>query len=788
MGAGRYVGRIGGLAVALGIGSALLTGPGVAAAEPADTSTAESSASESSTTDSADSTADSTTATTDDSTDDTDDTGASSNDDDDEKDTAAEPRRSNKRWKAEQEHEPSAADRETETETETETEDTSPVVEPAAAEPEPEPATGVAPVVVEQPEPAQPEPAQDEPESEPAPEPKDAVATTVSSVVSALASPFAGEDDEPVAPAATPLAWTLAAAARREAGLVAVAEEPDAVVARPVTPLLTPLQHVPILGPLLVTPVVAAIKQVPFIGDILHPIIGYPIGFTGGTTPRDVKVISADGTAIYVHFFPAQGVNTGKVAPTILNGPGLGLPGETNPLAVDNPFMPNQVIGMAPLLQSGYNVVTWDPRGEWQSGGVLQIDHPDFEGQDMKAIISWLAEQPEVQLDAPGDPRIGMVGASYGGGIQLVTAAIDKRVDAIAPTIAWNNLNTSLFKAESIKTSWGALLSVALLFTGARVNPQIYTAVATGLFTGALTAQQQAFLDERSPDRLLDQITAPTLLLQGTVDTLFSLQEAHDNAMVLIANGVPTKVVWFCGGHGACISSGNDGTLVERATMDWLDKYVMGLPVSTGPRFEWVDQHGREFASDTYPVEPGPSLDVVTDSEQTLPLWLLLGGSGPNFRALQAGPIGALLGILSAGDAPNAVEVTLPEQLTTQYLVGAPQLEFTYSGRGASKHVYAQLVDDTTGLVLGNQVTPIPVTLDGEQHVAKVSLEQIAHTLEPGQTVTLQIVASAVQYQAFWSSGRITVSSIKLAVPTASAAAVISPQAGPQTVEVTTAA
>ena len=102
-----------------------------------------------------------------------------------------------------------------------------------------------------------------------------------------------------------------------------------------------------------------------------------------------------------------------------------------------------------------------------------------------------------------------------------------------------------------------------------------------------------------------------------------------------------------------------------------------------------------------------------------LPLLLLLGGSGPNLRAFAAGPIGGLLGILSGAKARNAVELTVPAKTTTTYIVGAPELEFTYSGTGASRHVYAQLVDDTTGLVLGNQVTPIPVTLDGEKHTVR---------------------------------------------------------------------
>ena len=48
--------------------------------------------------------------------------------------------------------------------------------------------------------------------------------------------------------------------------------------------------------------------------------------------------------------------------------------------------------------------------------------------------------------------------------------------------------------------------------------------------------------------------------------------------------------------------------------------------------------------------------------------------------------------------------------------MGAPELTLTYSGTGSSRHVYAQLVDDTTGLVLGNAVTPVPVTLDGQTH------------------------------------------------------------------------
>jgi ABC-2 type transport system ATP-binding protein len=51
----------------------------------------------------------------------------------------------------------------------------------------------------------------------------------------------------------------------------------------------------------------------------------------------------------------------------------------------------------------------------------------------------------------------------------------------------------------------------------------------------------------------------------------------------------------------------------------------------------------------------------------------------------------------------------------------------------------------------------------------------VAYTLHPGQTVTLQLVASAADYQTFWSFGQLNVSSMQLSLPTADADA-ISPE------------
>jgi ABC-2 type transport system ATP-binding protein len=231
--------------------------------------------------------------------------------------------------------------------------------------------------------------------------------------------------------------------------------------------------------------------------------------------------------------------------------------------------------------------------------------------------------------------------------------------------------------------------------------------------------------------------------------------------------------VWYCGGHGACITGGSDGTWVETRTLQWLDKYVKGLDVSTGPQFEWVDQRGDKWSSSQYPVPPaGTPLTGASATGGNLALIPLFGGSGPNWNAFSAGPIGGLLGFLSGSRAPNAVEATATAQELT-YVVGAPNLKFTYTGSGTSTHLYAQLIDNRTGLVIGNQVTPVAVTLDGQQHEVDIPLEMIAHTMAAGDSVTVQIVASAVTYQPLWTSGVVNLSNIQLSLPTADASAVV---------------
>ena len=466
---------------------------------------------------------------------------------------------------------------------------------------------------------------------------------------------------------------------------------------------------------------------------------------------RDATVTSFDGTQIILSFHPAP---QGGKAPTILEGHGWGGSRETNPEAKSDEATGN--VGVGALRKAGFNVLTWDSRGFGNSGGTVTVDSPDAEGRDVSALIDWLAQQPEAQLDKAGDPRVGMTGVSYAGGIELVTAPRDKRIDAIAPIIAWHSLLTSLYKEETVKGGWAsALTTLGIPTSKGRLDPHILSAFTSGAATGTLSAEDRAWFDSRGPKDLVKQLTIPTFVVEGTADTLFTLKEAITNYEILKANQVPAKMLWFCGGHGVCLTGAGQPGHIEQAVVAWLKRYVAGdTTVDTGPNFEWLADDAQWRSAADYPVTAGPPITAS--------------GSG----TLALNPADAASGtVATAGRAVNAVNVPVTVANAAQ-IVGEPQLSLAYSGTGAGTHVFAQLVDEARGVVVGNQATPIPVTLDGRPHTLTRPLEAIAASAPKGAKYTLQLTGGTLLYGPVRGLAAITFSKIDLTLPTIGAAAV----------------
>jgi ABC-2 type transport system ATP-binding protein len=487
-------------------------------------------------------------------------------------------------------------------------------------------------------------------------------------------------------------------------------------------------------------------------------------------TPTDYDLTSFDGTKIRIHWFPNPTAN-GAVRPTVLMGPGWGSSGDTDTSQAGI----QGALTIQALWQGGFNVLTWDPRGFGKSGGAAEVDSPNDEGRDVSTMINWVAQQHGVEVDRPGVPRIGMVGESYGGGIQFATAEQDCRIDAIAPTIAWNSLGTSLDKSQTPKAGWSEIL--ASVSSSATLDPTIARADNEMKTTGRIDAKATAFFISRGPAQFLSKVKIPTLILQGTVDDLFTLDEGIANYETLKKEGTTVSMAWFCGGHGVCLTNPGTAIGVGPLSLAWMQHFVAkDAAVKVLKGFEFVDQNGTSYAAKSYPLPQGAP--IVATGSGSLQL-TALGGSGPptvppNAQAANAVDVVAL-GVTPA-PASNALNISVPITRDAE-LVGAPTLKLTYSGTAAAgerlSRVFAQLVDPATGIVVNNQITPIPLTLDGRTHSLVIPMETIGYTGASGKPLELQLTPTTVAYVTPRLGGSIHFSRVVVSLPTVSGLTVL---------------
>jgi ABC-2 type transport system ATP-binding protein len=267
------------------------------------------------------------------------------------------------------------------------------------------------------------------------------------------------------------------------------------------------------------------------------PAIGTRSQFVAGT-PEAGAAVGLDTTL----YFPAT-----TPAPAILLAHGFG--GSKTDLDSE----------ARSLARHGYVVLAYTARGFGRSGGLIHLDAPSYEVADAGKLISYLATLPQVIKDAPGDPRVGVAGSSYGGALALLLGAYDTRVDAIDADITWNDLSQSLFPNAAggqpgvFKKLWAGELfaSAAAKMGGAcgRFAPDLCAAYQQAATAGEPNSSILSLLKASSPAGVLSRITAPTLLSQGEQDSLFPLGQADANARGIAANGTPVKVIWRSGGH-----------------------------------------------------------------------------------------------------------------------------------------------------------------------------------------------------------------------------------------------
>ncbi len=446
------------------------------------------------------------------------------------------------------------------------------------------------------------------------------------------------------------------------------------------------------------------------------------------------------------------------------------------------------------LADRGYAVLTWTARGFGASGGEIHLDSPDYEVKDAQRLLDWLAARPEVRTDAAGDPRVGVVGGSYGGGLALLLAGQDSRVDAIAPSITWNSLESSFFPQSAagtgvpgvFKKTWAGLffgsssaLSAAASPAPAATSSSPGPAAASGdpacgrfaadvcaaylkmATTGAPDKASSDLLAKSSPAGVLDKIKAPTLLIQGAVDTLFPLSEADANARGIAATGTPVRVAWFTGGHDGGLGPQTDQDRTEALTVQWLDHYVKGSGAAPATSFTYSRVAGfsaldrglvtNGYSDVAYPGLAGSGRTRISVSGSAQRVASPPNGNPGAISSLPGvgGQLSSLLGGV-AGDLPGQ-HATFESVPVTEAIevAGAPSVQVRVASASGSATVFVKLYDvgaDGTATLSGGLVAPVrltglPATVEDAQPVT-VTLPAIVRRIDKGHTVRVVVASS----------------------------------------------
>lgn len=323
----------------------------------------------------------------------------------------------------------------------------------------------------------------------------------------------------------------------------------------------------------------------------------------------------------------------------------------------------------------GYVALAYSGLGFGKSGCPISLDDPKTDGKAASQLIDFLAgsrtaddgtrvdyvTKDRTAKGAAPDPRVGMIGGSYGGAIQMATAAVDHRVDALVPLITWNDLAYSLDPNNAGRTDgvtgpvpgaykkeWTSgffLIGEAQGLLNPSLDPSrlggagclhfVADACRTkrlldsGRYPADRAAEMLTYARSVSPVSYLKSVKAPTLLVQGEADTLFNLNEATATYRTLKGQGTDAKMIWQSWGHSGGMDKPAPGELdlgkgnletsyVGRRILAWFDRYLNHRTgTDTGPAFayyrDWAADGDTYGTADAFPTGGARTLYLSGD-------------------------------------------------------------------------------------------------------------------------------------------------------------------------------
>ncbi|MFD4690645.1 alpha/beta fold hydrolase [Streptomyces sp. NPDC058463] len=487
---------------------------------------------------------------------------------------------------------------------------------------------------------------------------------------------------------------------------------------------------------------------------------------------REDRMMRMNGVSVDTSYFTTGG---SQRRPAVLIGHGFG--GSKNDVRAQ----------AEKLAADGYAVMTWSARGFGRTSGEITLNAPDGEVKDVSGLIDWLAGRPEVELDAKGDPRVGVTGASYGGAVSLLAAGYDERVDAIAPMISYWNLADALFPDGVFKKLWAGIF----VTTGGgcqKFEKQLCDMYERVAVSGTPDAAARELLTERSPVAVADRIDVPALIVQGQSDSLFPLGQADAMARAISKNGAPVSVDWIAGGHDG---GDMEGDRVQNRIGAWFDRYLKDdKGADTGPAFRVTRTGGidstdgaalkRGADGDTYPgLDSGGEQIALGGERRTQTFRNPAGANPPSVSALpgiggglsQLSSLGVGLSLDFPGQYARFDSAPLDKSLR---VTGSPTVRVNVKADRGDAVLFGKVYDvspDGKQQVLPSQlVAPYRIAPEEQGKPVELALPAIDHEVDSGHRLRLVLSATDLGYASPAEPATYTVSlDGPLTVPTAPA-------------------
>ena len=486
-----------------------------------------------------------------------------------------------------------------------------------------------------------------------------------------------------------------------------------------------------------------------------------------------------------------------------------------------------EVVHTAKFLAShGYAVLTYTAQGFGESTGCVSLQSRTYDVKDARQLITKvLGRKPWVRRDRRG-VVVGMVGGSYGGGIQANLAESDRRIRAIAPFRTWNTLQYSLDPNNWIapgdrtgfthelheqgvyKKVWtSAFFASGQSQTGdgdptclqdsqdnggagfpcGGFRSEVCQTFAHISATGDGSAEDRALLADSSATTDINDLTVPTLLVQGQSDTLFNLNDAVATYTALRRRDVPVQMIWNAGGHGGYGTAPGECEMFDGGGGPWrsfdhcylplrvlqfLDHWLRGR-ARTGPGFSWFrdwvayDGHGptNAYASTRrFPLSGGTVFTLdgtdalatgtsATAGSASVTLLNPVGGQPaaytetPNF----SGPDSSPQATQAPSDVPGQfASFTSPRFREAVVSVGVPQVRLRLAHTAPTDLVlFAKVWDvapDGSATLIHRLAAPARIPSAALDRPVRVKLLGFAHRFARGHAVRLTLCTTDQAY------------------------------------------